>query len=81
VARTSHVKLLKQVKIDDNWIHAPALYDTKGRVRRDHARVDGNDETHPEGSYFIEWWNQGKRHREAAGPDSSMRLLAKMSLA
>jgi len=27
------------------------------------------DETHPEGSYFIEWWDRGKRYREAVGPD------------
>lgn len=68
--KTSHVRLLKQIKIDGNWLHAPALYDSKGRVRRDHVRVSGKDESHPEGSYFIEWWDNGKRHREAAGPNA-----------
>ena len=28
------------------------------------------DEVHAEGSYFIEWWDQGKRYREAAGADA-----------
>ena len=68
--KSSHVKLLKQIKIDGNWVHAPALYDSKGRVRRDHVRVGGKDESHPEGGYFIEWWDNGKRHREAAGPNA-----------
>ena len=65
--RSSRVKLLKQVKINDKWVLATALFDSKGRVRKDHVCVSGNDENHPEGSYFIEWWDQGQRHREAAG--------------
>jgi len=64
------VKLLKQVKIKGRWTLATALFDSKGRVRRDHVRVKGIDESHPEGSYFIEWWNEGQRHREAAGADA-----------
>ena len=32
--------------------------------------VNGKDETHPEGSYFIEWWDEGKRHCEPAGADA-----------
>src|SRR5205823_5556563 len=59
--------LLKQVKINDKWRQARALFDSKGRVRRDHVRINGKDETHSEGSYFIEWWDQGKRHCEPAG--------------
>ena len=65
-----HVTLLKQVKINNNWRHARALYDSKGRVRRDRVRVNGKDESHPEGSYFIEWWDQGKRHCIPAGADA-----------
>ena len=26
------------------------------------------EENHPEGSYFLEWWDRGERHREAVGP-------------
>jgi integrase len=62
--------LLKQVKINENWRLARALFDSKGRVRRDHVRVGGKDETHPEGSYFIEWWDRGKRYCIPAGGDA-----------
>ena len=64
------VTLLKQVKVNDTWRHARALFDSKGRVRRDHVRINRKDETHPEGSYFIEWWDEGKRHCEPAGADA-----------
>ncbi len=68
--KISRVKLLKQVKIDSAWILAPTLLDSKGRIRRDHVMIDGRDEIHPEGSYFLEFWDQGKRKREAVGPEA-----------
>ena len=68
--RLPRVKLHKQVKVNDKWTRATALFDSKGRVRRDHVLINAKDETPAEGSYFIEWWDQGKRHREAAGADA-----------
>jgi integrase/recombinase XerD len=67
--KTSRVKLFKQVKTNGKWALAAVLFDSKGRVRRDHVFVAGRDETHPEGSYFIQWWDKGQRHREAVGAD------------
>ncbi len=67
--KMSHVKLLKQVKVDGKWILAEVLFDTKNRVRRDHVLVAGNDEIHPEGSYFIQWCQNAHRYREAVGAD------------
>jgi integrase/recombinase XerD len=64
------VKLLKQVKLPHRWMLTPALFDSRGRIRPDHVRVKGKDETHAEGSYFIEWWDSGERHREAVGPNA-----------
>jgi hypothetical protein len=46
------------------------LFDSKGRVRRDHVTVQGRDELHPEGTYYLEWWSGGERSREAGGPDA-----------
>ncbi len=68
--RISTVKLLKKIKTDDTWKLAAALFDSKGRVRRDHVRVGGRDELHPEGSYYLEWWSGGERSREPGGPDA-----------
>ena len=50
--KMSRVKLLKKIKIPSHdgakWTFATALFDTKGRVRRDHVMVNGKDEVHPE---------------------------------
>ena len=68
--KISRVKLLKKIKINGNWTLAPVLFDSKGRVRRDHVKIQGRDEDHPEGSFYLEWWDGGKRYREAAGPNA-----------
>src|ERR1700730_11673594 len=65
-----HVNLIKQVKVNGKWRAVKGLCDRKGRVRPDRVRVNGQDEAHPEGSYFIEWWDQGERRREAAGANA-----------
>jgi integrase len=71
--KISRVKLLKKIKISTSggatWTLVPALFDSKGRIRRDHVTVAGRDEVHAEGGYYLEWWDGGKRYREAAGPN------------
>ena len=72
--KSSRVKLLKKIKIATpegvSWGWGSALFDSKGRVRRDHVLVGGKDETHGEGSYYLEWWRDGKRYRESVGPNA-----------
>jgi len=68
--RIGRVKLLKKIKHNDKWIFATALFDSKGRVRRDHVTVETCDELHTEGVYFLQWWNAGIRTHEAVGPDA-----------
>jgi hypothetical protein len=55
-----HVKLLKKIKIPTSvgatWTLVPALFDSKGRVRRDHVVVAGKDEAHAEGDVAPENW-------------------------
>jgi integrase len=67
--RIGRVKLLKKIKHNDKWTFAPALFDSKGRVRRDHVTLQGKDEAHPEGVYF-QWWSDGTRTHEAVGADA-----------
>jgi integrase len=40
-----------------------------GRVRPDVVIVDGKEERHPEGAYYIEWRDNGKRIRLSVGTD------------
>ena len=72
--KISQVKLLKKIKVaaanGATWVFAPALFDSKGRVRRDHVLVNSVDEAHSEGSYYLEWWEGGKRYRESVSPNA-----------
>jgi integrase/recombinase XerD len=68
--RIGRVKLLKKIKHNDKWVFAPALFDSKARVRRDHVAVEGRDVLHPEGVYFLQWWKDGTRTHEAVGADA-----------
>jgi hypothetical protein len=48
----------------------PSPVRQQGCIRRDHVVVDDRDEAHAEGSCFLEFWDRGKRKREAVGPDA-----------
>ena len=54
----AHVNLLKQVKIADRWVLR--LIPKKANGQRDWNSL-------PDGSYFIEWRENGKRRRLPAG--------------
>lgn len=58
----NRVNILKKVKINGTWNLFPAVVERNGKLR-DKVRVRGKAELHPEGYYYIEWW-QGGRKRE-----------------
>src|SRR3989442_9993794 len=57
------VNLLKKVKVDGKWTFCPAVVEA-GRRLNDLVRVNGQIETHPEGTYYLDWRKQGKRRRQ-----------------
>ncbi len=61
----ARVNILKQVKIGDHWKLVSIPHDHQGRY---------NWKALPEGRYFIEWWERGKRKRQAAGSTASDAL-------
>ncbi len=54
----SRVNILKQLKVDGRWKLVSIPRDREGRY---------NWKALPDGKYFIEWWEHGKRKRRAAG--------------
>jgi integrase len=58
------VNLIKKIKVDGSWRFAPVVPEPNGRLK-DKVRVNGTVETHPEGAYYIEWRERGKRCRAA----------------
>jgi integrase len=47
----------------------PAVESANGRVKANVVWVDGKEELHPEGSYYIEWREGSKRRRQSVGKD------------
>ena len=66
------VNILKKVVANGKWSLFPAVVETNGNLK-DKVRIKGKTEVHPEGTYYIEWWQEGKRKREAI-PDRAQVL-------
>jgi integrase/recombinase XerD len=63
--------LLKQVKGDSGWRYYPVVWLRNGSVRPNYVLVSGKAEHHPEGFYSIEWYENGRRRRQAVGKEAS----------
>lgn len=64
---SERVNVLKKVLLNGNWKFVPVL-EKSGKIVRDHVLVAGHDEHHPEGSYYIEWYEGMKsRRKESVG--------------
>jgi integrase/recombinase XerD len=59
----SRVNILKKVKVGKNWNLYPAVVEPNGKLR-DKVRVRGKVEVHPEGYYYIEWWQDGRKREQ-----------------
>ena len=61
----ARVNILKQIRIGEHWKLVSIPRDRHGRH---------NWKALPEGRYFIEWWERGKRKRQAAGATTAVAL-------
>jgi integrase/recombinase XerD len=74
------VNLLKRIKTENGWYFFPVALTAKGHVRSDIVLVKGVEERHPEGKYYLEYRQNGKRIRQPLGRDAGEahnRRLAK----
>jgi integrase len=58
--------ILKKVRLGRSWNFARVV-ERRGKIVRDHVWVAGRAELHPEGNYYLEWYEGGKRRRAAVG--------------
>ena len=56
------VNLLKKIKVGSAWRFATVVPEANGRLK-DRVRVNGQVESHPEGAYYIEWYEGTERKR------------------
>jgi len=74
------VNLTKRVQTLHGWRYCRVLLSANGRVKPDVVFVNGKEERHPEGAYYLEWREGSKRVRLSVGKDpadSSARRLRK----
>lgn len=62
------VKILTYVKVGEKWRFANVV-EKASNVVHDHVLIAGRDEHHPEGTYYIEWYEVGNRRRRNAVPN------------
>jgi integrase/recombinase XerD len=59
----NRVNILKKVKVGHTWNLYPAVVEPNGKLRHK-VRVRGEVEVHPEGYYYIEWWQDGRKREQ-----------------
>ena len=64
------VNLTKRVQTADGLRYCPVVESANGRVKPDLVLVNGKQERHPEGAYYLEWREKGRRVRLSVGKDA-----------
>ena len=65
------VNLTKRVMVNGGLRYCPVIEAANGRIRPDVVMVDGTEERHPEGSYYIDYREGEKRVRISVGKNAA----------
>src|SRR6266436_856677 len=65
------VNLTKRVQTSKGLRYCPLVLAANGRVRADLVIINGQEERHPDGAYYLEWWEGTKRVRLSVGKDAA----------
>ncbi len=65
------VNLTKRVQTPHGWRYCRVLLSANGRVKPDVVVVNGKEERHQEGAYYLEWREGAKRVRLSVGKDAA----------
>ena len=63
------VNLTKRVQTPHGWRYCRVVLSANGRVKPDVVVVNGKEERHQEGAYYLEWRDGAKRVRLSVGKD------------
>jgi len=65
------VNLTKRIKTPQGLRFCPVVISANGRVKPDYVLISGKEQRHPEGAYYLEWREDGKRVRQSVGRDAA----------
>lgn len=72
------VNLTKRIKTQDGMRYCPIVESGNGRVKPDYVAVDGRQERHTEGAYYLEWREDGKRRRLSVGTNAAEAAVQRL---
>jgi integrase/recombinase XerD len=64
------VNLTKRISTPNGLRFCPVARSANGRIKAQVVLIEGREESHPEGSYYIEWYDGNKRLRRSVGKNS-----------
>src|SRR5215475_14348459 len=64
------VNLTKRVQTQNGLRYCRVAESPNGRIKPDQVLINGKPEKHPEGAYYLEWRENGKRVRLSVGKDA-----------
>ena len=67
--QSKEVNLTKRVQTAKGMRYCPVVLSANGRVKPDLVIINGQQERHPEGAYYLEWRENGRRVRLSVGKD------------
>jgi hypothetical protein len=71
IPKTPNVNLTKYVNLgEDQWRFCPVVIAGNGRIKPDYVLAAGRAELHREGSYYLEWYEDGSRRRRSVGKNA-----------
>jgi len=68
--QSKEVNLTKRVQTSKGTRYCPVVLSANGRIKPDLVIVNGRPERHPEGAYYLEWRENGRRIRLSVGKDA-----------
>ena len=69
--QSKEVNLTKRVQTSKGLRYCPVALSANGRVKPDLVIVNCEQERHPEGAYYLEWRENGRRVRLSVGKDAA----------
>jgi integrase/recombinase XerD len=69
--QSKEVNLTKRVQTSKGLRYCPVILAPNGRIKSDLVLVNGQPERHPEGAYYLEWRENGRRVRLSVGKDAA----------
>jgi integrase/recombinase XerD len=68
--QSREVNLTKRVQTPRGTRYCPSVLGSNGRIRPDVVLVNGRPERHPEGAFYLEWREKGRRVCLSVGNDA-----------